>query len=87
MNDLPAIEENVFNLNGIRVEYLMVDKELIYSLRLGVENGLEYAKMCLSGHDRDFGRTIKKNRIWAETIERDIEQMQNTLTILGENFQ
>jgi len=65
------------------VEYLpeiwTVPKDSIYAAIHAVGKGLEYARQALREHDRDIGRATYKYRIWAEVIERDIEQMKKTL--------
>jgi hypothetical protein len=38
-----------------------------------------YARDCLLQHDSVLGRTTYKNKTWAETIEKDILQMEKTL--------
>jgi hypothetical protein len=60
-------------------EMWIVRKDYIYAAIYAVENGLDYAKMCLQEHDLALGRTTLKNRTWAETMERDIAQIEQTL--------
>jgi hypothetical protein len=56
-----------------------VTKDVIYASIVSIKNGLEYARECLSQHESALGRTTYKNRTWAETIEKDILQMEKTL--------
>lgn len=64
-------------------EIWQVEKDLIYALKLAAKNGLEYAEECLTEHDARLGRTIRRNREWAENIESDIKQMKQTLETLA----
>ena len=68
-------------------EYWTIDKEIILSLKASTENGIEYAQECLTRHDQELGRTTKKNETWAKTMEKDIEQMKNSLEILKKHEQ
>jgi len=44
-----------------------------------IRKGLEYAEESLRTHDVAIGRTTYKNKMWAETMEADIRQMQASL--------
>jgi hypothetical protein len=63
-------------------EIWTVEKNVIYAAISAVESGLEYARLSLAEHDTALGRTTKKNKTWAETIEQDIRHMDNTLKML-----
>jgi len=63
-------------------EVWRVKKDVIYAAIPAVESGLEYARECLAAHDSALGRTTRKNRTWAETMERDIRHMVRTLAML-----
>ena len=65
-------------------ELWTVKKDYIYAAIEAVRNGLEYTITELVTHDLDLGRTTKKNRMWAETMEKDIKQMEQTLEDLKE---
>ena len=41
-----------------------------------LEIGLENTQSALIEHDAVLGRTTRKNREWAETLESDIERMK-----------
>ena len=41
--------------------------------------GIEYAEEVLARHDASLGREHRSNRMTAERIEMDIEQMRGTL--------
>lgn len=47
-----------------------------------IQSGLEYARECLATHETNLGRTTLKNKNVAETIEKDIRQMEGTLEML-----
>jgi len=51
-----------------------------------LSTGVEYAKEVLVEHDASLGRSIRKNRIWAEQIESDIQKMEKTLKVLEERL-
>ena len=55
---------------------------MIYAAIDSIESGLEYAKSELITHDSNLGRTILKNKRWAESIEADIKKMESTLAAL-----
>lgn len=63
-------------------ELWQVKKDTIYAAITAVEDGLEFAKSSLEEHDLNFGRTTKKNKSWAETIEASIRHMELTLKML-----
>ncbi len=48
-------------------------------VRKALWDGLGNARQCLEDHERDLGRTTRKNRIIAETYEQDIENMKQAL--------
>ena len=59
-----------------------VKKDTIYAAIAALESGLEYAMECLATHDADLGRTTRKNKTWAVTMEYDIRHMRQTLEAL-----
>lgn len=63
-------------------EIWKVKKDTIYAAIGAVEDGLEFAKSCLEEHDLNLGRTTKKNKCWAETIENSIRDMKIALEML-----
>lgn len=64
-------------------EMWTIEKDLVRGLAFSVEAGLEYAQECLIRHDQELGRTTKKNKSWAEIIERDINYMKAMLERVG----
>lgn len=64
---------------GYMPEMWQVKKDSIYFARSALKLGIEYAESCLAEHDQNLGRTIRKNKIWAETMEQDILQMKKAL--------
>ena len=52
-----------------------------------LHNGLDYAQSSLIEHDTNLGRTTRKNKQWAEQIERDIANFQTNLEVLGKRLQ
>ena len=55
-----------------------VEKDVIYAASKAVSDGLYYAKEALLLHDASLGRTTRKNKAWAETMEAEIRHMQRT---------
>ena len=63
-------------------ELWTVKKDDIYAAIHAVQNGLEYARECLTTHESNLGRTTLKNKLWAERMEDDIRQMERLLANL-----
>jgi hypothetical protein len=63
-------------------EIWQVRKDTIYAAITAIEDGLEFARENLSNHDAALGRTTKKNKSWAETIESSIRHMELALNML-----
>jgi hypothetical protein len=57
-------------------------KDYFYAAIKAVDDGLSYANECLAQHDLSLGRTTRKNKTWAETMEADIRHMTQTLAWL-----
>jgi len=66
-------------LLGYEPETWTVRKDYIYAAITSIQDGICYAEECLQEHDERLGRTIRKNKLWAETVEKDIAQMKLTL--------
>ena len=60
-------------------EMIVVEKDIVYALVSAAENMIEYANECLAKHDKELGRTTKKNKTWASAMEFDIENAQKAL--------
>lgn len=56
-----------------------VDKNLLRSCLDAIESGLEHTNSVLMEHDSCLGRTTRKNKSWAETLENDISLMKNCI--------
>jgi hypothetical protein len=69
-------------IDGYIPEVWSVQKDVIYAATHAVESGLEYVRECLDAHDAALGRTTRKNKVWAETMENDIRHMERTLAML-----
>ncbi len=70
------------NITEYEPERWTVKKDAIYAAIEAVQSGLEHTRSALCDHDAQLGRTIAKNKWWAETMERDIAQMEKTLAML-----
>ena len=79
-----AVRSNV--LLGSPTEYMpemwTIRKDAIYAAIESLESGLEYAKSELAAHDSSIGRTILRNKRYAESVEWDIKKMEATLDML-----
>ena len=75
-------ENQLFNQQAYLPEMWTGPKDYIYAAIKAVDDGLSYANECLAQHDASLGRTTRKNKIWAETMESDIRHMTQTLTCL-----
>ena len=60
-------------------EIWQVRKDYIYAAITSIQDGLGYAEECLQEHDGRLGRTTRKNKLWAEIMEKDIAQMRLSL--------
>jgi hypothetical protein len=65
-------------------EMLLVKKDDILAAIRAMEAGLGFSYEVLNRHDTDLGRTTRKNRLWAETIEQDIRLMEATIKTFRE---
>lgn len=77
-------KDGAFNgFNSFPLEYqpemLTIKKDLIYKLLSALEFGLESAQQVLCEHDTSLGRDWTKNRIWAETLEKEIQDMKDCI--------
>lgn len=64
---------------------LKAKKDDIYTIIYALNAGIEYSKELLAEHDKNLGRTIHKNKVWAEIIEKDITLMRESLEKLKNN--
>ena len=60
-------------------EIWSIEKDLIYKIIPCLEAGLENTQSALDEHDITYGRTITKNKIWAETLEQEIRDMEDCI--------
>lgn len=60
-------------------ELWTVQKDDIYSSIKCLDAGIDYARNALAEHDSNLGRTTRKNRQWAETMEGDIREMERLI--------
>ena len=61
-------------------EMIVVEANWLFEdIKRVVEAGLEHAQECLAVHDQQLGRTIRKNKEWAESLEKDIRDMELAL--------
>lgn len=60
-------------------EMWTVKKDDIYAAIEAIKSGIEHTRGALADHDATLGRTIAKNKWWAEQMEADIAQMETAL--------
>lgn len=60
-------------------EMLTIKKDLILKIISCLQDGLENTQSALAEHDFSFGRTTTKNRMWAETLEQEIQDMKDCI--------
>lgn len=53
-----------------------VDSELLRSVVAALETGLEHAESVRREHDTSLGRTIRKNRLWGESLDKDVATLR-----------
>lgn len=77
MKDLPDKPLDI--IQEMKPELWHIDKFAVLNTIDALQSGLEYARECLSTHDSIIGRTTKKNKSWAETIEKDIRLIEKSI--------
>lgn len=64
------------------MQYKELTPEQWSFIRGQLQAGEEYARECLADHDRRLGRSMRKNRAWAEQIEADILEFKRAYNLL-----
>ena len=57
----------------------MNEKDIIHLLRQGagkIDDGIEFGNELLADHDAKLGRTTRRNRVAAESMENDLAEMR-----------
>lgn len=67
---------------GYVPEVWKVEKDTIYAAIYIIEDSIPDIEELLAIHDRDLGRTTRKNKNWAETLENQIRIARETLAKL-----
>lgn len=60
-------------------EIWQIKKDLVYKLIPCLQTGLENTQSTLAEHDSSLGRTTTKNRMWAETLEQEIRDIEDCI--------
>lgn len=60
----------------VQPTFVSVDQEILRAAVIAIANGIETTVSMLTDHDASLGRTTRKNRQWAETLEDDIRAMR-----------
>lgn len=80
---MPAVAcSDLLGAQSYQPEMWTVAKDVIYAAIPAVEAGLEYTQELLAQHEVSLGRTTRKNKLTAEAMERDLEQMRRALDSL-----
>lgn len=74
-----VISENTFGPQEYLPEIWEIKKDLVYKLIPALQAGLENTQSALVEHETALGRTTTKNRMWAETLEREIQDMRDCI--------
>lgn len=56
-----------------------VDKNTLRNTIDALQTGLDHTRSTLTEHDSSLGRTTRKNKSWAETIESDIRAIEKSI--------
>lgn len=71
---------------GQTLEYepvsIAIDQHLLANIYENLQDGVEYMHNALTEHDSTLGRSTKKNRSWAETIEVDLVKAKQSISRL-----
>lgn len=62
--------------------YYNLPESTLSLIKTALEAGLEHARNALAEHDRSLGRTTRKNQYWAEVLEKDVRQLEESLNRL-----
>lgn len=73
----------VDRVNDPRFKTITILQSRYVDMKDCIETGLEHTQGCLIDHDVALGRTTRKNQLWAETLERDIEKMKDQLSFMN----
>ena len=63
-----------------RPEMWTIAKDHVYAAISAIQIGVENTQDLLAEHDKTLGRSTRKNRLEAERLEKEIEQMKATLS-------
>jgi cytochrome c-type biogenesis protein CcmE len=67
-------------LRGHQPTFLSVDQEIVRTAMAIAEDAREFAQELLTRHDEELGRTTLKNKMWAEQLEKSINQAKVGIT-------
>lgn len=67
MNETPELEKT----------FIKVDEELLRTALQIASFSLENTQMLLDNNDASFGRKNRKDRNWAETLEKDLKEIKS----------
>lgn len=81
---LSETDERKFFIQEYIPEMITVEKDwILEDIKNIIQIGLEHTQECLFVHDQQRGRTIRRNKEWAETLENDIRAMKLALVRIG----
>ena len=64
---------------SMQPEHWWIEKFTLLNALDSLAAGLEHAQHVLSEHDASLGRTTRKNKSWAETLESDIRNIEKSI--------
>ena len=69
-------------MQSLQSTFCTVDEELLRRCLEDIYAGRETTQQMLIEHDATFGRTTRKNKEWALTLEKDLREMSETIVQL-----
>jgi len=64
---------------SMQPEQWQIEKFTLLNALDALTAGLEHTQAVLAEHDASLGRTTRKNKSWAETLESDIRNIEKSI--------
>lgn len=75
----PPKDMSELELLGHQAEHWRIEKFTLLNVLDSLAAGLDHAQTALAEHDVNYGRTTRKNKPWAETLESDIRNIKKSI--------
>ena len=62
--------------------YIQIELTRLRRIARALDGGAEYLHECISRHEKELGRTTRKNRLWAETMDKDLKEITDNIGFL-----